>query len=102
MKEVKRTINLNYEVYNELGNSVGTTVALGIAGGFNRFLTRDEHVIRKVDVFVRLLTSGKPFELDEADLRLFKEIMLQTDSFQIFKIEVLKVLDQVETQNRKI
>ncbi len=88
-----KKINLCIPVFNEYDQKVGE-VPMILAGSFMRFGTDEEHVIFKMDVFIEKLKSSKPFELDEADFILFRNIVLKCDAAQVVKSIVLKVLNK--------
>jgi len=73
-----KKINFNFRAKDEFHNDLPVTVGEALIGGFKRASLQDEHLIRKVQVFIDKIESGE-FELDEADLKLFKELMLNTD-----------------------
>ncbi len=90
-----KKLNFDFKVKDELGNYIPVTVGQALVGGLKRFDSRDEHTIRKIEVFIENIQSGD-FELDEADVILFKELALNTDLAQVIKIEVMKMLDKIK------
>ena len=78
-------------VLNELGQEIGY-LDIALRGSLTRFATQDEHMVRKIEVFKDKLASGE-MELDEADLILFRQVVMASDAIQGAKIMVLKILD---------
>jgi len=87
-----KKIHITGKACNEYDEPVAE-ISLALAGSFMRFGSSEEHVIHKLDIFIDRLKLGKPFELDEADLKMFRNIVLACDAAQIVKSPVLKILD---------
>lgn len=93
-------LNFNEIAYNEFNTPLGT-VAQALAGSLNRAEARDEHVILKIGEFVNHLMAEKPFELGEADYKLFRQIVVQGDSIALIKRLAIKIMDQAEQARRE-
>lgn len=85
-------INLDFSLLNEVGNEVGNA-ALSVTGSLMRLQATDEHSILKVGVFIDQLKKNKSLELDEADARLFKSVLLSSDAIVLVKRAILQILN---------
>lgn len=90
-----KKLNFNAKVLDEYDKPVGLLSIL-LAGPFMRIDVKDEHVITKVEIFTEYLKSGKPFELDEADIKLFRSVVISSDAARVVKSDALKVIDAIE------
>ena len=90
-----KKLNLKVQVLDEYDKPVGL-LSMILAGSFMRADVRDEHVINKVEIFTEYLKSGKPFELDEADIKLFRSVLITCDAVRVVKSDVLKILDKIK------
>jgi hypothetical protein len=88
--------NFNIELKNEINKPVGNAAVL-LAGSFMRIQTNEEFVIQKIDVFIKRLLALTEFELDEADVELFKKCVLVCDAIQLVKSTILH---QLKTPNK--
>ena len=92
VKEMKK-LNFNVQVLDEYDKPVGL-LSIILAGSLMRVDVRDENVINKVEIFTGYLKSGKPFELDEVDIKLFRNVVITCDAARVVKSDVLKILDK--------
>ena len=88
-----KKLNLNAQVLDEYDKPQGL-LSIILAGSFMRVDVRDENVINKVEIFTGYLKSGKPFELDEVDIKLFRSVVITCDAARVVKSDVLKILDK--------
>ena len=87
-----KKLNFNVQVLDEYDKPVGL-LSIILAGAFMRVDVREEHVIMKAEIFTKYLRSGKPFELDEVDIKLFKSVVIGSDAARVVKSDVIKILD---------
>jgi len=71
-------------------------VGAELAQAFRRVSAQDEHIIRKIQIYIDYLEKGDVFELDDADFKQFKNIVVTCDTWQAIKMEVLRVYDKIE------
>ncbi len=90
-----KKLNLNVQVLDEYDKPVGL-LSMILAGSFMRIDVREEHLINKVEIFTEKLKSGKPFELDEADIKLFRNVLISSDAARVVKSNVLKIIGKIE------
>ena len=95
VKEMKK-LNFNVQVLDEYDKPIGF-VSILLAGPFMRVDVREEHVIKKVEIFTGYLKSGKPFELDEVDIKLFRSVVISSDAARVVKSDALRILDKAES-----
>lgn len=93
-------IKLNFQIKNELGHDIGYA-SKALVNSFKRLDLRDEHMIKKVDVFIDKLRDKGQVELDEADFDLFKNCLLSCDAMLMIKSPVLKILNRAKETNDK-
>ena len=88
-----KKIDLNVKVYDAYDNPIGV-VSIILAQSFKMSEVRDEHLIDKIDVFVEKLKTMKPFELDEADYKLFRKMIIECSAVQGVKSAAKKAFDK--------
>lgn len=71
-------------------------VGVELAQSFRRINVQDELGIRKIQVYINYLEKGNAFELDDADFKQFKDVVVASDTWQAIKMEVLRVYDKIE------
>lgn len=92
---MKAKLDLSGNVYNENDLPIGT-LAEGLIGSFNRLRTNDESLMDKIEVFINDMKQNSSVELDEADEKVFRKLLMESDAPFILKSPVRKKLDKLK------